>query len=79
MGKFHFNVVYAGHVDQDEAGTNCPDLGAAQREARAILRELSSDALAQDLLFAPIGIDICDAAGTLLAHVTTVDAIAEIT
>lgn len=79
MRIFHLNVVYAGHTDLDEAGSDCPDLEAARTEARAILRELSADALAQDPLFAPIGIEICDAEGVLLAHVSTADAIDEIT
>ena len=79
MQKFFFDLVYAGHTDIDGDGTNCPDLPAAQREARAVLRELCSEALAQDPLFAPIGIYICNADREQLAYIPTGDAIDEIT
>lgn len=79
MQKLFADLVCAGHTYMNGDGTNCPDLPAAQEEARPVLRELCGEALVHDPLFEPIGIHIRNASREQLAYIPIADAIDDIT
>lgn len=78
MPRFFFHLNYLLDRVTDPEGSDCLDLDTARIEAKAIIRELAADCLAQDRLFEPISISIESAAGKLLAKVSVAEAINEI-
>ncbi|WP_380070842.1 DUF6894 family protein [Dankookia sp. GCM10030260] len=75
MPRFFFHSRTDTALAEDPEGAEFPTLEAARTEAIASLRQLTADALRQNLPARNHHIDICDAAGRLLATVSAQDAI----
>jgi 3-oxoacyl-[acyl-carrier-protein] synthase III len=75
MSRFFFQVRTDTALIEDPEGIELPHLEAARAEAIAGLRQLAADALLQNLPASNRQVDICDAAGLLLATVSAQDAI----
>jgi len=75
MSRFFFQVRTDTALIDDPEGIEFPHLEAARAEAIAGLRQLAAEALRQNLPASNRQVDICDAAGLLLATVSVQDAI----
>jgi len=75
MPRFFFPGRDGDALTKDREGIELPDLEAARAEAIAGLRQLAADDLRQNLPASNRQIDICDAAGRLLATVSAQDAL----
>lgn len=76
MSRFFFHIIDAGGIIPDEEGTECPNLLAAQAEAKSSARDLARQAIRRGASPSSICVEIHDQRGKVVSALTVQEVMA---